>query len=156
MNMRAQNLTLTSPAFEQGQPIPDRYTCYGEDINPSLIISHVPSTCKTLAMIVDDPDAPAGTWSHWVVWNITPETSRIPEGTAPEGSVQGVNDFHRSGYGGPCPPSGTHRYFFRLFALDRRLPLGPDATRRSLLAALKGHVVAEAELMGTYTRTGKL
>jgi hypothetical protein len=155
MKMNAHHLTLSSPAFEHGKPIPARYTCDGEDINPPLLISQVPSTCKTLALIVDDPDAPAGTWSHWLVWNIDPATSLLPEGSVPDGSVQGMTDFRRSGYGGPCPPSGVHRYFFRLFALDRRLTLGPDTTRQSLLSALKGHVVMQTELMGTYASAGK-
>lgn len=153
--MNAQHITLSSSAFEHGKPIPARYTCDGKDVNPPLSISQVPSTAKTLALIVDDPDAPAGTWSHWLVWNIAPTTSEILEGTVPGGSVQGINDFRRSSYGGPCPPSGTHRYFFRLFALDRSLTLGPETTRRSLLSALEGHVVMETELMGTYARTGK-
>lgn len=153
--MHAPHLTLTSQAFEHGKPIPARYTCDGEDINPPLLFSQVPPTCKTLALIVDDPDAPAGTWSHWLVWNIAPETSHIPEGAVPPGSVQGINDFRRPSYGGPCPPSGTHRYFFRLFALDRRLTLDARTTRQSLLSALEGHIVMQTELTGTYTRAGK-
>ncbi len=144
-------MVLASPAFGDGGGIPAKYTCDGADVNPPLRISGVPSAAKSVALIVDDPDAPAGTWVHWVVWNIRPETSEIPENSVP--GLEGKNDFRRTGWGGPCPPSGTHRYFFKLYALDTALTLGPSSAKADLVAAMRGHVLAQAQLVGTYRRT---
>ncbi len=144
-------LKLASPAFKNNEMIPAKYTCRGEDINPALEISGVPSNAKSLALIVDDPDAPAGIWVHWVVWNMPP-TQKINEDSVPPGSSQGVTDFGRPGYGGPCPPSGTHRYFFKLYALDSNLNLGPNTKKSDLENAMKGHILAQTQLIGLYTK----
>jgi Raf kinase inhibitor-like YbhB/YbcL family protein len=145
-------MTLTSLAFRNGELIPSTFTCDGADVNPALNISNVPTEAKSLALIVDDPDAPGGMWVHWVVWNIDPKTREIKENSVPRGVKQGVNDFRKTPYGGPCPPAGTHRYFFKLYALDTMLDLGPDTTKGALEKAMKGHVLAQAELMGKYKR----
>jgi Raf kinase inhibitor-like YbhB/YbcL family protein len=146
------NMTLSSPAFKVGGSIPSRFTCDGVNVSPPLMISAVPQGARSLALVVDDPDAPAGDWVHWVVWNIRPETTEITEGTAPTGAVQGLTDFRQNNWGGPCPPSGTHRYFFSLYALDTTLNLPPSSGKADLLAALKGHMLAQSQLMGTYKR----
>ena len=142
-------LTITSPAFKPGEFIPRKYTCQGSDINPALHVEGIPEGTKSLALIVDDPDAPAGTWVHWVVWNI-PVTSQIKEDSLP--GEQGRNDFKRNSWGGPCPPSGTHRYFFKVFALNDSLKLPSSTTKDQLEAAMKDHVLAEGALMGKYTK----
>ncbi len=144
-------MKITSSAFQQGGSIPSKFSCDGANTSPPLQISDVPSEAKGLVLIVDDPDAPSGLFTHWAVWNISPQTSTIGEGSTPKG-VQGTNDFGRSGYGGPCPPSGTHRYYFKIFALDRELDLPAGARRGQLDAAMKGHVIAQDELMGRYSR----
>jgi Raf kinase inhibitor-like YbhB/YbcL family protein len=144
-------MKITSSAFQQGANIPSKFTCDGANTNPPLQISDVPPEAKSLVLIVDDPDAPSGLFTHWAVWNTSPQTNTIAEGSTPKG-VQGTNDFGRSGYGGPCPPSGTHRYYVRIFALDRELDLPFGAKRSQLDAAMKGHVIAQGELMGTYSR----
>ena len=144
-------MKITSPAFQQGGNIPSKFSCDGGNTNPPLQLSDVPSEAKSLVLIVDDSDAPGGSFTHWAVWNISPDTSAITEGSTPKG-VQGINDFDKSGYGGPCPPSGAHRYYFKIFALDRQLDLSSGARRGQLDAAMKGHVVAEGELMGRYSR----
>ena len=144
-------MKITSSAFQQGANIPSKFSCDGANTNPPLQISDVPPEAKSLVLIVDDPDAPSGLFTHWAVWNIPPQTNTIAEGSTPKG-VQGTNDFGRSGYGGPCPPSGTHRYYFRIFALDRELDLPFGAKRSQLDAAMKGHVIAQGELMGRYAR----
>ena len=144
-------MKITSSAFQDGANIPSKFTCDGADTSPPLQIADIPSEAKSLALIVDDPDAPSGLFTHWTVWNIPPQTSVVREGSAPKG-VQGTNGFGKSGYGGPCPPSGTHRYYFKLFALDRELDLPFGAKRGQLDAAMKGHVVAQGELMGRYSR----
>lgn len=146
---------LTSPAFNHGSQIPSKYTCDGENINPHLVIHGVPERAKSLALLMEDPDAPAGLWVHWVVWDISPETKEIREHTAPNGAWEGVNSGGEQGYAGPCPPPGTHRYFFRLFALDSRLKLPEASTKEALEAAMAGHILATAELMGTYARTNE-
>ncbi len=143
---------VTSPAFAHNGNIPAKYTCDGDDINPRLIMENVPPGARSLALVVDDPDAPAGTWVHWVLWNVDPGTKEIVENTVPAGAVQGRNDWQRNSYGGPCPPSGAHRYFFRLYALDAMLNLGRNATREELQKAMKGHVIAHTELVGLYRR----
>ena len=144
-------MKITSSAFQQGGNIPSKFTCDGANTNPPLQISDVPPEAKSLVLIVDDPDAPNGLFTHWAVWNISPQTSTIAEGSTPKG-VQGTNGFGRSGYGGPCPPSGTHRYYFKVFALDRELDLPFGAKRSQLDAAMKGHVIAQGESMGRYSR----
>ena len=146
-----KKMKITSSAFQQGGSIPSKFTCDGADTSPVLQIQEIPPVAKSLALIVDDPDAPSGLFTHWIVWNIPPQTSTIAEGSAPKG-VPGTNDFGKSGYGGPCPPSGTHRYFFKVFALDRELDLPAGGKRSQLDAAIKGHVIAQGELMGRYSR----
>jgi hypothetical protein len=148
----AHALELKSPAFSYGGPIPPKYTCDGSDVSPPLQIQGLPGGTRSLALIVDDPDAPRGTWVHWVVWNIPPGATRIKEGRLPQGAVEGVNDFGRRGWGGPCPPYGLHRYFFKLYALDTVLQLPQRANKAQLLKAMKGHVLAEAVLLGRYRR----
>jgi len=145
-------MKITSSAFKQGGMIPAQYTCDGENENPSLVFSDIPKESQSLALIVDDPDAPAGTWVHWTVWNISPDTAAIGEGEVPAGATEGTTSFGRAGYGGPCPPSGTHRYYFKLYALDTVLELREGSERDVLEKAMGGHVIEEAELMGIYTR----
>lgn len=145
-------LSISSPVFENNGSIPGKYTCDGMDVNPPLKIDNVPSEAKSLALIVDDPDAPRGIWVHWVVWNIDPKTEEIREDTVPKDSVQGINDFEKRDYGGPCPPSGTHRYFFKLYALDSLLNFSSDAGKAGLEKAMKGHIIAQAQIVGLYKR----
>jgi hypothetical protein len=144
-------MKITSSAFQEGANIPSKFTCDAGDTNPPLQIAGVPAGAKSLALVVDDPDAPSGLFTHWMVWNISPQTNTVREGAAPT-EVHGTNDFGKSGYGGPCPPSGMHRYYFRIFALDRQLELPSGAKRSQLDAAMQGHVVAKGELMGRYSR----
>ena len=144
-------MKITSSAFREGGNIPSKFTCDGGDSSPPLQISEIPSSAKSVALVVDDPDAPSGLFTHWIVWNISPQTNEIAEGSTPKG-MQGTNDFGKAGYGGPCPPSGTHRYYVKIFALDRELDLPPGTKRNQLDAAMKGHVVAQGELMGRYSR----
>ena len=144
-------MKITSSAFQEGGNIPSKFTCDGSDTSPPLQITGVPSGAKTLVLIADDPDAPGGLFTHWLVWNIPPQTNSIAEGTAPKG-VHGTNDFGKSGYKGPCPPPGTHRYSFKIFALDRELDLRSGAKRSQVEVAIKGHVVAQGELVGRYSR----
>jgi Raf kinase inhibitor-like YbhB/YbcL family protein len=150
-------LTISSTAFSNGGMIPAQYTCDGPDISPPLQWSGLPPGTKTLALIVDDPDAPAKTWVHWVVYDLPGSASGLPENIGPQeklpgGGKQGTNDFKKIGYGGPCPPSGTHRYFFKLYALDTATSLKPGASKDELLKAIEGHVVAQGELVGKYKR----
>jgi Raf kinase inhibitor-like YbhB/YbcL family protein len=144
-------MKITSSAFQEGGNIPSKFTCDGSDTSPPLQITGVPSEAKSLVLIADDPDAPSGLFTHWLVWNIPPQTSSIGEGGAPKG-VQGANDFGKSGYRGPCPPPGTHRYSFKIFALDRELELRAGAKRSEVDAAMKGHIIAQGELVGRYAR----
>jgi Raf kinase inhibitor-like YbhB/YbcL family protein len=144
-------MKITSSAFNEGGNIPSKFTCDGSDTSPPLQVTNVPPGAKSLVLIADDPDAPGGLFTHWLVWNIAPASNSIGEGTAPKG-VHGTNDFGKSGYGGPCPPSGTHRYSFKIFALDRELDLRSGAKRSQVDAAMKGHVVARGELIGRYSR----
>lgn len=143
-------MNLTSPAFTHEASIPARFTCDGDDVSPELVITAVPVDTISIVLIMDDPDAPGGTWDHWVAYDLAPTTS-IPEDVGPIGTG-GSNSWQRTGYGGPCPPSGTHRYFFTLLALDAELGLPEGAGKADLLAAAQGHVIAEAVLMGTYSR----
>ena len=145
-------IKISSAAFTQNGSIPEKYTCDGSDVSPPLMIENVPPEAKSLALIVDDPDAPAGTWVHWVVWNIDPATKEIKENSLPPGAQEGMSDFRKRGYGGPCPPGGTHRYFFKLYALDTMLTLGPNTTKALLEQAMKRHIVAQSELIGRYKR----
>ncbi len=142
-------MILQSTAFQENDPIPQKYTCDGEDVNPQLNIDDIPDTAETLVLIVDDPDAPGKTWDHWLVFNIDP-VSEIAEDSVP--GKQATNDFNKEDYGGPCPPGGTHRYYFRLYALDTTLALEEGVSRNELEEAMQGHIVDEAELMGTYSR----
>jgi len=144
-------MKLTSPAFTHGGKIPVKYTCDGDDVNPPLRISDPPEGVKSYAMIVDDPDAPMGTWVHWVVWNMPRELMDVHEKEAL--GVSGTNDFKKPGYGGPCPPPGpSHTYRFKLYALDAMLELNKGATKQELEQAMEGHILAQAELDGEYQR----
>lgn len=145
-------MKLASSAFSHNQAIPAKYTCNGENINPPLSILDVPQNAKSLVLIMDDPDAPAGTWVHWIVWNIDPTTKEIAENSVPAGAIQGKTSFGSVGYGGPCPPSGTHRYFFKLYALDATLSLSPSAIKPDLEKAMNGHILEKTELIGLYSR----
>jgi len=144
-------MKITSSAFHEGGDIPSKFTCDGSDTSPPLQITGIPSEAKSLVLIADDPDAPGGLFTHWLVWNIPPQTNSLAEGSAPKG-VQGTSDFGKAGYKGPCPPPGTHRYSFRIFALDRELDLRSGAKRSQVDAAMKGHVIAQGELVGRYAR----
>jgi Raf kinase inhibitor-like YbhB/YbcL family protein len=143
---------LESDAFVDGGSIPVRLTCDGEDVPPMLSWRDAPAGTATFALVMDDPDAPVGTWVHWVLFDVPASASAIGEGRLPRGTREGQNSWGRSGYGGPCPPSGTHRYFFKLYAVDRVLGLASGATASDLAQALEGHVLAEAVLMGRYAR----
>ncbi len=149
-------MKLTSTAFEADASIPERYTCEGQDLAPPLQWGEVPAGARSLALVVDDPDAPdpaapQTTWVHWVVVDLPPETAGLPEGGAlPAGARAGLNDWKRASYGGPCPPIGRHRYFFKLYALDTRLGALHRPTKAQLEQAMRGHVIAQAELIGTY------
>jgi Raf kinase inhibitor-like YbhB/YbcL family protein len=150
-------MKVESAAIKEGQPIPRQYTCDGINISPPLEWSGVPKSAKTVAIIADDPDAPAGTWVHWVLYNLPAENIGLVENVpATEnlkaGGFQGKNSFGKLGYGGPCPPSGTHRYFFKVYAVDAELPLKAGATKSDLETAMQGHIVAQAQLMGTYQK----
>jgi hypothetical protein len=145
-----ENMKLTSPEFENNKFMPKKFTCDGEDINPALTIQGVPETTKSLTLIVDDPDAPMGTWVHWVVYDISPTMSRIDENSIP--GKQGSNDSNGENYGGPCPPSGTHRYFFKIYALDTMLNLDEGLSKKVLEKAMQGHILDKAELIGLYKR----
>ncbi len=146
-------LKITSPVFSEGQPIPKLFTCDGANASPPLEWSGVPAGAKALALIVDDPDAPSGLFTHWIVINLPPETKSLPEGAKalPAGSEQGTNDFGKVGYGGPCPPKGRHRYFFHLYALDARDPEAKPS-RLKVDVFLRKHTLAQGSLMGTYQR----
>jgi len=142
---------LTSSAFAEGAPIPARHTCEGDDVSPPLTWTDVPAGTKSFALICDDPDAPGKTWVHWVVWDIPPSTTALPEGF--DGAEQGLTDFRRTGYGGPCPPPGKpHRYFFKLYALKEPLAVAPRATKADVERAMQGKVLASAIRMGTFAR----
>ncbi len=148
-------MIISTPIFKNGGNIPPKYTCDGENVNPPLEISDVPAGARSLVLIMDDPDSPGGAWLHWSVWNIDPKTTEIMENSAPAGAVEGATGFGRTGYGGPCPRSGEHRYFFRLYALDSKLNLPAGARRPELEQAMAGHVLAEAELTGRYRRQNR-
>ena len=156
----AMKLDIKSTAFGEGNSIPKQYTCDGADISPQLSWSQPPEGTGSMVLICDDPDAPMGTWVHWVLYGLSPDTLEISENIPDDkevlgGAKHGVNDFHKYGYGGPCPPGGTHRYFFKLYAVDTEVvDLDPGATKDEVLVAIKGHVLAEGQLMGRYSRQG--
>jgi Raf kinase inhibitor-like YbhB/YbcL family protein len=145
-------MKISSSAFQEGGAIPEKFSKNGQNVSPELRIEGAPAEAKSLALIVDDPDAPVGLFTHWLVWNIDPKTTEIAESGAPNGAVQGTNDYPNLGYGGPQPPSGTHRYYFKIFALDRMLDLKSGAKRREVDAAMRGHVIGQGELMGRYSK----
>lgn len=150
-------MRFESRAFQPGRPIPAEHACDGPNVSPELHWQDVPAGTESLALVCDDPDAPRRVWAHWVLYDLPADVSGLPERvhpapTLPTGGTQGRNDFGELGYGGPCPPSGTHRYVFKLYALDRRLGLAPGASKQQVLSAMRGHVLAEAELTGTYTK----
>ena len=150
--------TLTSSAFNNGKDIPRKHTCEGQDVSPALSWNDPPQGTQSYALIADDPDAPGGTWVHWVAYDLSPTARQLPEGVPKTeeisgGGRQGINDFRRVGYGGPCPPPGSpHRYFFKLYALNSMLSLKPKASKKDVEQAMQGHVLAQAELMGRYKR----
>jgi len=153
----AMNLDIKSTAFGEGDLIPKQYTCDGADVSPQLSWSQPPEGTGSMVLICDDPDAPMGTWVHWVLYGLSPDTLEISENIPDDrevlgGAKHGVNDFHKYGYGGPCPPGGTHRYFFKLYAVDTVVDLDPGATKDEVLDAIKGHVLAQGQLMGRYSR----
>lgn len=151
-------LEIKSDAFKQGEKIPVKYTCDGADISPGLTWSKPPDGTKELVLICDDPDAPVGTWDHWVVYGLPPDTAGLPEGIAKKGTIesggiQGKNSWGKIGYGGPCPPKGpAHRYFFKLYAVDKKLDLKPGANKKEVLKSVDGHILAQGKLMGKYGR----
>ena len=151
------NMQIASPHFSEGEMIPKQYTCDGPDISPELTWEGIPNGALSLVLICDDPDAPMGTWVHWVLFNIPPGETGLsaqikPEASLSNGALHGTNDFGRLGYGGPCPPGGTHRYYFKLYALDIKLSLESGATKAEVEKAMEGHILAEARLMGKYSR----
>lgn len=151
-------LSISSPAFDSGKPIPKRFTCDGEDVSPPLVFTNLPGGTKALALVCDDPDAPVGTWDHWIIYDLPASLSGLPEGVGkssppPSGAVEGKNSWNKLGYGGPCPPPGKpHRYFFKLYALKAGLGLKAGATKGELMAAMNGLVISSSELIGTYGR----
>lgn len=152
------SIRLISSAFAEGQAVPKKHTCEGTDVSPPLEWTGIPEGTKSIALVCDDPDAPMGTWVHWVVFNLAPDTTSLTENLPKtpkldDGTLQGVNDFKRSGYGGPCPPPGKpHRYFFKLYALDTSLDLGEGAGKKDVEKAMVGHILGQGQLMGTYKR----
>jgi Raf kinase inhibitor-like YbhB/YbcL family protein len=149
---KMETLTITSAAFAGGGLIPSKYTCDESDTSPPLTISEVPSSAESLVLIMDDPDAPVGTWDHWVVYNILPTTTVINEGEEPRGKA-GVNSWKKTGYGGPCPPDKEHRYSFRVYALDVSLELRENADKKDVEEAMEGHILSSGELIGRYNRS---
>jgi Raf kinase inhibitor-like YbhB/YbcL family protein len=145
-------LKISSPAFKNGGKIPREYTCDGKNVNPPFRIENVPSTAKSLALVFDDIDAPRGTYVHWIVWNIDPGLKEMRENSVPEGGVQGVNDFKRRNYGGPCPPGRAHKYVLKIYGLDTLLNLNPNSTKKDLEKAMEGHIISRAQVTGLYKR----
>jgi len=146
-------MNISSPSFSQNENIPVKFTCDGEGINPRLEIFNIPEGAKSLVLIMDDPDAPAGTFTHWLLWNINSTLTAIEENGVPDGSVQGLNDTGKVGYIGPCPPNGSHRYFFKLYALDSTLDLQEGASKGDLESAISDHKIDQAEFIGLYERS---
>jgi len=157
VKIKGEAMILKSPAFVNNGMIPAKYTCDAEDVSPELIWENAPEDTKSFALICDDPDAPMGTWVHWVLYNIPANVNKLPENFPSDkkldnGITNGINDFRKYGYGGPCPPSGTHRYFFKLYALNATLNLKPGLTKSELLKYIEKHIIAKAELVGKYSR----
>jgi Raf kinase inhibitor-like YbhB/YbcL family protein len=154
----AMPFQVATPAFSSGGTVPKKFTCDGPDVSPSLSWKDAPASAQSFALIMDDPDAPVGTWVHWVLFNLPANTTELPEGVEKQaqlanGALQGQNDFHKTGYGGPCPPAGKpHRYFFKLYALDTKLNVKPGATKPDVERAMQGHILGRTELMGRYGR----
>ncbi len=146
------SMKITSSAFDNNQMMPSKYTCDGENISPPLEITQIPEKAKSLVLIVDDPDAPSGDWVHWLVWNIEPSTGEIGEKQIPSGATAGTNDFGKQAYGGPCPPSGTHRYQFKLYALDTNLDISASSKKIDLENSMQGHILDSDVLVGLYKR----
>lgn len=144
-------LELSSSAFSAGGDIPAQFSCKGDNMNPPLQIHGVPSSAKSLVLILDDPDAPGGLFTHWIVWNIDPSTSGIAQKSVPGDGIEGTNGFGKKGYGGPCPPSGTHRYVFHIFALDRKLDLHAGVKRTAVDKAMAGHIIAQGQLIARFS-----
>jgi Raf kinase inhibitor-like YbhB/YbcL family protein len=156
-NNRRNNMKILSPAFQHEGMIPDKFSCKGKDISPPLKWENAPAGAKSFALVCDDPDAPMGTWDHWLLFNIPASVTELPEGIPaqaelPNGARHGKNSWGRKDYGGPCPPGGTHRYFFKFYALDTLLDLKPGASKKELLNAMQGHILAQTELMGKFKR----
>jgi Raf kinase inhibitor-like YbhB/YbcL family protein len=145
-------LKISSPAFENAGKIPKKYTCDGANVNLPLLIENVPSNTKSLALVFDDIDAPRGSYVHWILWNIDPNVMEIKENSVPEGAVQGMNDFKKRNYGGPCPPGRAHKYVFKIYALDTLLNLNPNSTKKDLEKAMEGHIISRSQLTGVYKR----
>lgn len=145
-------MKITSSVFTDNSKILSKYTCDGENVNPPLQFLDVPKNAKSLVLIVDDPDAPSKTWVHWAVYNIDPKTTKVDENSIPQDSIEGMTDFGKPGYGGPCPPSGVHRYFFKLYALDTILDLPQNATKQMVEEKMKEYIIDKAELIGLYSR----
>lgn len=145
-------MKIESTAFRNNEFIPKKYTCDGENVNPPLLVTDVPEDAKSLVLIMDDPDVPSGLWVHWTVWNIDPEITEIPENSVPGGSVEGMTGSGKKEYHGPCPPSGTHRYFFKLFALDMILDLDSSARAVDIEKEMENNIIAKAQLIGLYSR----
>ena len=149
---QSNKIILTSEAFKNGEFIPVKYSCMGENINPPLLIKNIPEKSKSLALIVDDPDAPSGDWVHWLMWNIPSDTTKIESSILPQNVVQGLNDSRENKYDGPCPPSGTHRYFFKLYALDIILNINNNSSKNALEKAMENHILDKNELMGLFSK----
>jgi len=143
---------ISSPAFENNGQIPSTYACDGVNINPPLKIENIPREAKSLALVFDDTDTPRGSYVHWVLWNIDPGVKELKENSVPEGAIQGTNDFKKQNYGGPCPPRRAHKYVFKIYALGTRLDLSLNSTKTDLEKAMKGHILAQAQLIGVYKR----
>lgn len=152
LSCNLNSMQITSNAFEHNSEIPSIYTCDGQNISPPLQITSVPEGTQSLVLIVDDPDAPRGDWVHWLLWNIDPSITEIAENSVPANAIEGTTDFGSTGWGGPCPPSGSHRYFFKLYALDGLLDLAAVAAKADLESAMQGHILAQTELIGLYQR----
>lgn len=150
--IKVKKLKLSSPALEDGGKIPKKYSCDGANVNPPLTIENAPSNTKSLALVLDDIDAPGGSYVHWIVWNIDPGFKEIKEDSVPEGAVQGMNDFKKPNYGGPCPPGRAHKYVLKIYALDTLLNLNPHGTKKDLEKVMEGHIISRAQLTGLYQR----
>lgn len=152
VNNEVINMKISSPAFANIEMIPKLYTCQGQDISPPLEFHNIPEDAESLVLIMDDPDAPIGTWDHWILFNIPPNITTIEKDSVPEMASQGMNSWPKNSYGGPCPPQGTHRYFFKLYALDRMLELDDTATKKDVEAAMSGHIIEKTQMIGLYRK----